>query len=443
MNRRANRHPQTSRHPRGFTLIEVVVALSAGMLVSMAAFALSKSATSFFQHEARIANAQLALAIGVNRLTSDIQRASYLSTPNAARDPMVCRDAWPGGAGIHQLAGLRFQAGSFDASSQIGANGFQPDSVTIGGSLDTTEVFSIQCVLGSAAGASLQLQQPLYDNAMARVAASLGTNEMLAARLTAIFAPGRLVNIFDPATGYHYYAIIGTPVTVDNDGSCPACTPRVQLAATIALPAKPASRCGLPQLPQCGGGLQVSVVSRARYRIESLVTGITAYAGNPYEGMVTLSSLEAVTKDSGRTELTRVELDAEGAPIPGTLELVAEYAVDMRFGITVSPQIGVDNYEPSLTAYPITNPPDTHIYLDYGGDVSGGSARPQDIRSVLIRLSTRSRAPDREGRLLPNPGADGRRLHFKIDDNLRPGWARMRTAYFNVALPNQGGFSLW
>ncbi len=97
-----NRASRARRAGRAFTLIEIIVALSAGVLVSMAAFAMSKNATTFFQHEARISTAQLALTLGLNRITADLTRASFLSSPNARHDPMVCRDplvveqrAWP------------------------------------------------------------------------------------------------------------------------------------------------------------------------------------------------------------------------------------------------------------------------------------------------------------------------------------------------------------
>ena len=40
-------------------------------------------------------------------------------------------------------------------------------------------------------------------------------------------------------------------------------------------------------------------------------------------------------------------------------------------------------------------------------------------------------------------GPDGRRLRFLVDPTLQPAYARVRTNYANVALPNQGGFSLW
>ena len=51
------------RAARGFTLIELVVALSAGLLVSMAALMLSRNATKFFQNEARISATQLAATL--------------------------------------------------------------------------------------------------------------------------------------------------------------------------------------------------------------------------------------------------------------------------------------------------------------------------------------------------------------------------------------------
>src|SRR5690242_6870684 len=101
--------PSPRLRPRGFTLVEVLVAMSAGVLVSMAAFALSRNATHFFQHEARISATQLALTLGMNRITGDIQRASLMSTPNIQWDKKVCRAAdWP--AGLKALAGVHIAA---------------------------------------------------------------------------------------------------------------------------------------------------------------------------------------------------------------------------------------------------------------------------------------------------------------------------------------------
>ncbi len=138
-----------------------------------------------------------------------------------------------------------------------------------------------------------------------------------------------------------------------------------------------------------------------------------------------------VSGDVARTELVRVELDANNVLIPASTELVAEYAVDLRFGITVSSLITGDNYNPTVTSYAFN---DANVYAI-------SAATPQRIRAVQVRLATRVRAPDRDSDLPVGP--DGRRLRFLIDPALEPAYARVRTNYANVALPNQGGFSLW
>src|SRR3954469_23790645 len=79
---------------RGFTLVELMVAMSAGVLVSLAALLLAKNASRFFQHEARISAAQLAVTLGMNRLTADLQRASFLAARSHqfGVDPYLCKD---------------------------------------------------------------------------------------------------------------------------------------------------------------------------------------------------------------------------------------------------------------------------------------------------------------------------------------------------------------
>jgi prepilin-type N-terminal cleavage/methylation domain-containing protein len=421
---------------RGFTLIEILVALSAGVLVSMAAFSLSKSATAFFQHEARISTAQLAVTLGMNRITQDLARASFLSSPNARADPMVCRDAtWAAAAGLNSLAGIQIKAGVATPGSQAAQNGLTPDELVLGGSFDSAEVFTVQCVLsGGAGGPTLQLQDRFHDNAMARVYDSLGAGETLASRLNLMFDGGRFVQLFSPATGYRYYGVLATKPAVTVTGDIAT----LQLTSTPTIPTKPASPCGMVAAPTCGGGLLVSVVSRVRYEIMSL-QGI---ATSKYAGLVTSPpGVAAITGDAGRTELTRVELDAAGAPIEDKRELISEYAVDLRFGITVAPRITNDNYNllaGELTTYGFGH---TKVYENAGDIAVNAAATPQLIRSVQLRLAARTRAPDRSADL--PTGLDGRRLHYLVSNSVVPPYARVRTAYANVALPNQGGFSPW
>jgi hypothetical protein len=179
----------------------------------------------------------------------------------------------------------------------------------------------------------------------------------------------------------------------------------------------------------------VSAVARYLYDVRSLLGNAT---GN--YGKLVAPLTPATTGDNGRTELVRVELKADGTQDPTSLQLISEYAVDLRLGITVSTKITNDDYNPTVITYGINDP---NVYA-IAGDVTTSTATsgpaPQLIRAVQVRLATRTRAPDRNTNLVT--GVDGRRLHYAIP-NVQPGFARVRTNYANVALPNQGGFSLW
>src|SRR5215831_8019287 len=89
--------PPSAARPRGFTLIELMVAVTAGLFVAIAAFALARQGSRFFQQEARVANAQFSATLGFDRLRADIARAGFLTTANVQRDPFRCGSTatWP------------------------------------------------------------------------------------------------------------------------------------------------------------------------------------------------------------------------------------------------------------------------------------------------------------------------------------------------------------
>jgi prepilin-type N-terminal cleavage/methylation domain-containing protein len=434
---------------RGFTLIEVLIAMSVGVLVAAAAFSMSRNATLFFQQESRVSAAQLALTLGMNRITADLQRASFLSSPNAAADPMVCRAGtdWTATKGLQSLAGVQITHGPAAAQSNHANNGMAPDQIVIGGSFDHSEAFVVHCVHKSGTNVQLQLQSPIYDGAMARVVAQLGTSPAtpLDKRLATIFVPGRFVQILDPSTGFKVFGKISTtdPVVVTAGNLA-----TVTLDTVPTVPTKPGSRCGISNLGSdaCGAGLLVSVVSRVRYQIADLTTNGGKYQNMVNKAQTGLSTAQAtVTGDVGRTELVRGELgpndDASvltSALDDTKLEIVSEYAVDLRFGLTVSTMIPHDDYNPTVDPYPIGN---AKVY-EAAGDTAVPGSYPQRIRAVQVRLATRTRAPDRYTDY-GTPAGDGRRMHFYIPGTPNPSYARMRTGYANVALPNQGGFSMW
>ena len=182
---------------RGFTLIELVVALSAGLLVSMAALLLSRNATKFFQNEARISATQLAATLGMNRLTQDLQRASFLASRNNTTDRSLCTDGAlpPSLAGFLGL-GIRI-GGSVAAhpadlvQAGYAENAIAPDSVIIGGSMDTSERFAIEWTYTAGGQRVVELQR---DGAIARLRQTASQNQQtLSQILTPIFRTGRFL----------------------------------------------------------------------------------------------------------------------------------------------------------------------------------------------------------------------------------------------------------
>ena len=104
---------------RGFTLVELLVAMVAGLIVALAIVGLSKEANTTFQEETRIASAEAQLRTALDRLRSDLQRTSYMSTANLLADPQLARNTNaannantpPGMTALKGLQGVRLYPG--------------------------------------------------------------------------------------------------------------------------------------------------------------------------------------------------------------------------------------------------------------------------------------------------------------------------------------------
>ncbi|AKT39383.1 PilW family protein [Chondromyces crocatus] len=426
------------RSRRGFTLVELIIAMAAGLAVATAAMLLAKNASRFFQYEARFSAAHLGAMLGMQRLTADIQRAAFLSTPNIQLDPMTCRppSAWPDG--LQRLAGIQIlREGSFDANptalAQSAANNFFPDALIIGGAFGTNEQFDVQAIFSAGGGLTIQLQR--NSGAMRRtlMRASAGN-----AAFDGIFRPGRAIRITTDGQPPIVYGVI--------EGAN-AGTLTIQLRSNPALPYKDAGPCGISRSGSNANFL-VTPVTRVRYDIRSLTN-------HPDYGQLVAPISEGVTGDQGRTELVRVELDADNVEIANTLEIVSEYAVDLKFGISTAALVTSSTVNPEVVRYPIRTPVIDDVYTIANDITNGGT--PQRIRAVQARLSTRTRAPDRDADLYYPTGTETRHLRFLIPgvvpavntlgDPIPAGapavFARMRTLHAEVSLPNNEKAQRW
>ncbi len=400
----------------------MMVALVAGILVSMAAFLLARNASSFFQNEVRISSAQFASMIGLTRLRSDLRRANMMSSANVNTDPFLCgkNGNWP--AGLNDLAGITIEKagsvkrhpGDHTLTTESLFNKLSPDAVIIGGLFGTTEHFSVQTlVAGQGGGFDIYLQM---DGAYRRTQAASQVGQPV---LDRIFKVGRFLRIVDGEGKVGFGVITGL-----NEGGP---VPRVSVAASPALPRRETHKtCGCEGW--CTGAL-VNPVARVLYDLRTIDPGkYKDYAGL-YPKIAPAAGHKGAVLPK-RTELVRIELNQTGAEIPDTLELVSEYAVDLKFGITVQTPGGPPNNVPTLERHAIGV---SKVY----DEANLNTGRPERVTGVQVRLSVRAPRSDRQ--VVIPPPADGGLYRFYLGKN--QGFARVRTLVADVHLSNQASVS--
>ena len=419
----ADRKQARASSERGFTLVELMVSLTAGLMIAAAAFLLARNASTFFQREAGITSAQFASVIGMTRLQADIRRAAFMSASNPSIDPLLCGNTsgWP--QGLKDLAGITIEAGGSVTRhgpdhALSGTNGLNPDALILGGSFTTTEQFSVDVLAsGSSGGYDLQLQD---DGAMWRTRlAAQSDNASLQTKMESIFRPGGFVRIVDDEGRFGYGVVTG----VSTGGP----KVRISVAASPALPTRDSQVvCGCQGF--CTGAL-INPVSRVLYDLRRIDPAATpAYAALYQKGFHDVAAYHKGFPEVARTELVRVELDAQGNEIAGTLELLAEYAVDLKFGLTAEVPQNPPADVPVLERFPIGH---ANVYTLAGPLAAGGT--PERIRAVQVRLSTRNAESDRDVGIPPL--SDGGLYRYSLGNDR--GFARMRTLVADVALSNQ------
>jgi len=402
---------------RGFTLPELLIASLAGLIIALTVVALSRDATLTFHDELRVSTAEMTLRLAGERLRSDLQRASYMSTPNILQDPFVTRD--PGveppqiprntlPAGAQGLAGIRLMnqgslgstvgALTIPANSDLSQfsdtmNGLRPDAITISGNLTTSDEYLGGVIEGGGCGGGDAIDlAKLEDPAVKRVIDS------------------GLAKAFQPVPGVIFLARVSDPTGKYFD-----------------------------YVPVCGVDEVTGVVQLGAKLITAASSG-TANAGSAGFGRVIVNPIQTVawyvrrspnpTLDlqgrfaNSRFELVRHWVDAAGA-LAGTAEVVAEYVVDLKFAFTVT-RAG------SMVAFPFGSA-ENELWTNNLQTLAQG---PQRIQSVRFRLSTRAGLPDREQDI---PATDGVVYRYCLTQagGVCTQYARVRTLVSEAALVNQ------
>jgi prepilin-type N-terminal cleavage/methylation domain-containing protein len=395
---------------RGFTLVELMVALTAGLFISIVVFALSRDTTRFYQSETRVANATLAGTSGFTRLTSDLARAGHLISPNISADPRVCnrpQAGWPA-----RLLNLRSVIIDAAPGGLVGTDpliaGFDPMAVEIAGALDNTEEFPIRSIAPDGAGGWNVYLQTLAP-AMTRIGFVQGGPDNLTALRNVFLAAdgsGRAVRIVDKEGMEQYALVRGVTIVPELI---------VQIAGTPALLFRSAggTMCGFKGF---NTGATINTINFVRYTLRRL----KGVAGNPYEQLFAAADENGPHAfEANRTELVRVELEpVAGTEIPGSLEIVSEYAMDLQLQPIAA-------QAPNNPALQFTAP----------GVVTATYGLTQLVRGLRVQLVVRSREPDRDADI---PGGQ---LLYRASLTANGGgpFARLRTFQSHIPLRNQQG----
>jgi len=407
------------RRPRqaGFTLIELTVALVAGLIVALGIVGLSHEATQTFNEESRSSAAEAAMRTAVDRLRADLARAGYMSTGDILSDPAIAHAPTlnnlqnlltPTFTGIKELGALQFIEGGSVVTSGLTLSASQspalnPAALLIGGNMTCAEQFDVQMILPPVGNCQQILLSPVSP-AIYRVATAGVTTAAGGQQLNNVFAPvvgngatGQfMVRLLDD-TGHTQYLATCKQANVAGVTSGQPYVWIDSADTKILMASDTQGQGGISGY--AAGKAWVNPVQLVRWEITSTAQE-TLY--QPQLAAALGNVVQTGEVDPNKYDLMRSYVDASsGAVIPQTSEIVAEYAVDLDFAFTVDNTL-VGPTKPSIVTFAFDDAAQSSkLWAPDLSKITSLTATPpvnmgpQRIRSVRARLVTRSALPDR------------------------------------------------
>ena len=431
------------RAGRGFTLVELMVSLVAGLIVTIAVVGLARTATTSFYEEARLSTTESAVRTAAERLRQDLTRVSFMSTGNiqlaggdtvpfghkAAQLPGAATPSRYGVATAN-LQGIRIVVGGSFATAQgpnllSAKNLLNPDSILLTGNYTTDDSYRGILQVNNDSVILNTTNNPAVSRLL-----SAGSNPNTSVRNA--FTPGSLAGAPPPflarvvdVTGCQHYVVLSTAVGA-------AGTATISFAAAAdGNPPIPTSGTAAGSAGNCGGTPGDEVTINPVQTVRWWIGPTTA----------PLAPDVAVGQTGNKFDHYREVLDATGAsvPSPGGPQVVAEYAIDLKFGVSVDSPAALPPPTNQLSFDMDTDGVAIANWTQAAAGTTTGTPAPQRVRSVRFRVATRSSLPDRDAPLSLVPGYISR---YCVEAAVPcKNLARARTIMSEVQLINQAGMT--
>ncbi len=435
---------------RGFTLVELMVSMLAGLIIAMAVVALSREVTNSFHEESRVATTEMSLRLASDRLRADLLRAGFGSTSNIRFDPKMAVDRsgikqWQNysNASITNLAGVYLVRDGSKATTEgdftyATRNGLSPDSIELSGNFTSADDYgaTVANFTGGCNGGALIRLNPT-DPAVLRIVSAGDAGGNAATTLSDIFAPGLstakyMARVTDKAGCYHIAPVCGTTINGVDDAGRPVAFVQLDGANSVLPNTNASGRCGVGSFAE---PVQISPIQRVRWEVKRNVNPILLPSANNHP--------------DAKFDLYRSWIDVDGAVV-GAPELVAEYMIDMKFALTVDDRnisaLATDGttdvanaVAAGIKSYDFLESTESSLFGDKppapGTGSSTATKGPHRIRSVQFRLAARAAVADRAAPI--DTGNTGYLFRYCLSTTAPcTEYARVRTVSSEVTLQN-------
>lgn len=390
----SGRRARRRRGRAGFTLLELMVALAAGLIAITSVYFVSAASTRHFHEQQRVSQTQMSLRMAMETLRRDFARAGYLGTPSSDREN-YCYRAVPRVAAID--AYVDDDPGATAALPNAGENGVAADRIVLTGNYASNDAYLAVGFDGGGSTVFLQRRWQAYRRSFGDPFAGAGSPYgFRPSDFQAVFRVGRMLHI-KTLQNRHFFV----RVTANNPAAG-------SVSFTPSLGVGGACVVGLAD------GAMVAPISRVEYTVVDA-------ARTPDLAMLAPPTADANLIGATNSVLVRREVDAAGAPIPGTTRPVLEYVADFDVDFVVD-----DQPTPTL--------PPNLVRRDGALMAATVANNPERIRTLIVTLSART--AEQDPRFPFAARAAGAALtRYRVNAAL-PGAARVRTARAEIMMPN-------